>query len=55
MGYGLDDQGVGVQSRWEQEFSLLHIVQTGPGAHLASYPTVTVSLFPEDKAAVVGS
>jgi hypothetical protein len=31
-GYGLDDRGVGVP-----EFSLLHTVQTGSGAPLASY------------------
>jgi hypothetical protein len=33
--------GLGFESRWGQEFSLLHIVQTGSGAHSASYPTCT--------------
>jgi hypothetical protein len=36
-GYGLEDGPV-VESefRWGQEFSLLHVVHTGSGAHLAS-------------------
>jgi hypothetical protein len=38
-GYGLDDRGVGV--RVSVGFSLLHIVQTGFGAHPASYPVGT--------------
>jgi hypothetical protein len=32
-------------------FSLHHRVQTGAGAHPASYPMGTMSYFPEDKAA----
>jgi hypothetical protein len=36
-GYLLDDRGVEFESRYCQEFSLLHIVQTGCGAHPASY------------------
>jgi hypothetical protein len=32
-------------SRWSQEFSLIHIVQTGSGAHPASYPMRTVDSF----------
>jgi hypothetical protein len=47
-GYGLDDGGVGVQS---QLFSLLHIVQTGSGAHPASYPMDIGGSFPGGKAA----
>jgi hypothetical protein len=39
--YGLDDQGVGFESEWWQEFLLLHIVQNGSGAHPASYPVST--------------
>jgi hypothetical protein len=35
--YGLDDQGGEFESRWWQEFSLLHVVQTGSGAHQTSY------------------
>jgi hypothetical protein len=43
--YGLDDQGVGVRVPVGSEFSLLHVVQTGSGAHLASYPMGTGSSF----------
>jgi hypothetical protein len=49
--YGLDDRGVEFESRWGQGFSLLHIVQTGSGAHLASYPMGTGGSFPGGKAA----
>jgi hypothetical protein len=39
-GYGLDGQGMGVRSlTGAKHFSLLHGVQTGSGAHPASYPT----------------
>jgi hypothetical protein len=34
-GYGLDDRVV--ESRWGQDFLLLHVVQTGSRAHPASY------------------
>jgi hypothetical protein len=44
-GYGLDDQGVGVRVQVEQEFSLLHVVQTGSGAHPYSYPVGTGGSF----------
>jgi hypothetical protein len=37
-GYWLDDQGVNVRVPVGQEFSFLHVVETGSGAHLASYP-----------------
>jgi hypothetical protein len=43
-GYGLDE------SRYGQEFSLLHVVQTGSGAH-PNYPMGTGGSFPEGKAA----
>jgi hypothetical protein len=36
-GYGLDDRGVGVRVPVGSQFSLLHVVQTGSGAHLSSY------------------
>jgi hypothetical protein len=37
-GYGLDGREVSeFESQWGQEFSLLHVVQTGSGAHPASY------------------
>jgi hypothetical protein len=39
--YGLDDRWIGVRVLVRSEFSLLHIVQTGFGAHPASYPMGT--------------
>jgi hypothetical protein len=39
------------ESRWEQDFSPLHLVQTGSGAHPASYPMDTGGAFPGGKAA----
>jgi hypothetical protein len=36
-GYGLDDLGVGVRVLVEQEFPLLHVVQTDSEDHPASY------------------
>jgi hypothetical protein len=45
-GYGLGDQGDGsFESRWSQEFSLLHIVQTGSGVHPTSYKMGTGGSF----------
>jgi hypothetical protein len=35
-GYGSDDEGSEFESRWGQEFSLLHVVQTDFGAHPVS-------------------
>jgi hypothetical protein len=35
-------EGSEFESRYGQEFSLLHDVQTGSGAHPASYPVGTV-------------
>ena len=42
--YGLD--GPGIESRWEAKFSAL--VQTGPGAHPASYIMGTGSVLGEE-------
>jgi hypothetical protein len=49
-GYGLDDQGSEFECRWVQEFSLLHVAQTGSGAHTASYQIATGGSFPGGKA-----
>jgi hypothetical protein len=38
-GYRLDGRGVGVRVLVEARFCPLHVVQTGSGAHPASYPT----------------
>jgi hypothetical protein len=48
---GLTTKGSEFESRWGQEFSLLHVVQTGSGAHPASYPMGTGGSFPEGKVA----
>jgi hypothetical protein len=48
-GYGLHDREVAVRVPVGQEFSLLHVVQTGSGVHPASYPMDTS--FSGDKAA----
>jgi hypothetical protein len=47
-GYELDDQEVRVRvpESGGQEFSLLHVVQTGSGVHPTSYPMGTGGLFP---------
>jgi hypothetical protein len=38
-GYGLDNRAVGVKEFWQgQKFSLLHIIQTGSGAHPPPIP-----------------
>jgi hypothetical protein len=45
-GYGMDDQGSGVRILVRAgNFSFLHHVQTGSGAHTASYPMGTVGSF----------
>jgi hypothetical protein len=49
--YGLDDLGVEFESRKGQELSLLHVVQTGSGAHPASYSMGTGGSFPGAKVA----
>jgi hypothetical protein len=48
-GYGLDDKGVAVRFLAVQDFSPLHVVQTGSGAHPASYPMGTGGYFPRVK------
>jgi hypothetical protein len=50
-GYWLDIQGNGVRIPIRFRISLLHIVQTGSGAHPASYPMGTGCDFPGIKAA----
>jgi hypothetical protein len=37
--------------RWGQEFSVLHVIQTGSGAHPASYQMGIGDSFPGSKAA----
>jgi hypothetical protein len=49
--YWLDDRGVGVRVPVGQEFSLLHVVQTGSEVHPTSYPMGTGGSFPGDKVA----
>jgi hypothetical protein len=49
-GYGLDDQRSEFESQWEQEFSLLHVVQNGSGVHPTSYPMDTGDSFSGVKA-----
>jgi hypothetical protein len=47
---GLDDwEESEFESRYGQEFSLLHSVQTGSGVHPAFYPTCTKGSFPWGK------
>jgi hypothetical protein len=49
--YGLDDRAIEVRSPTEAEdFSSSPCVQTGSGAHPASYPTGTGCSFPGGKA-----
>jgi hypothetical protein len=51
-GYGLDDRNSGIQvPAGDGNFFLLHRVQTGFGAHSASYPKGTGGSFPGGKAA----
>jgi hypothetical protein len=51
-GYRLDDRMIGVRfTAGAGNFSLLRRVQTGSGAHPASYPMGTWGYFPEGKAA----
>jgi hypothetical protein len=50
--YGLDDGEIGVRIPVRSRiFSFLHVVQTGSGAHPASYPMGMWGSFPRDKAA----
>jgi hypothetical protein len=50
-GYGLDGRGVGVRVPVGQDFCLFRVIQTGSGAHPASYPIGTGGSFPGGKAA----
>jgi hypothetical protein len=50
-GYKLDGRGVGFRVPIGAGFSLLHVVQTGPGAHSAFYPKSTRGFLPGYKAA----
>jgi hypothetical protein len=43
---GWTTEGSVLESRWGQEFSFLHVVQAGSGAHPASYPMGTGALSP---------
>jgi hypothetical protein len=44
-GYGMKDGGVGVRVPIRQEFSLLHVVQTGSGVHTTYYTMGTRDSF----------
>jgi hypothetical protein len=48
---GWTTEGSEFESRQGQEFSLLHVVQAGSGAHPTSYPMGTRGSFPGGKAA----
>jgi hypothetical protein len=50
-GYRLDVRGVRVQVPVGKEFSFLHFVQNGSGAHPTSYPMGIGGSFPGSKAA----
>jgi hypothetical protein len=50
-GYGLDDREVGIRVPVWSKCSLLRSVQTGSGAHPASYPMGTGGSSPGGKAA----
>jgi hypothetical protein len=52
-GYWLYDRGVGVRVPVRSRISLPHVVQTGSGAHPASYPMGTEGTFPGGNAAGV--
>jgi hypothetical protein len=43
--YWLEDEGLEFESRWGQEFSLLHVIQTGSGVHPTFYPLGTWGSF----------
>jgi hypothetical protein len=44
-------EGLEFESRWGKEFSVLHVVQTGSGAHQPSYSRGTLGSLLGDKAA----
>jgi hypothetical protein len=49
LAMGWMTKGSELESWWGQEFSLLHVIQTGSGAHSASYPMGTRGTFPRVK------
>jgi hypothetical protein len=51
VGYGLDGRGVGVRVPLGAGIFSSPVVQTGSGAHPASYPMGTKGSFPRGKAA----
>jgi hypothetical protein len=53
--HGLDDRWAQFMSWYGQRFSLLHIIQTSPGAQPASYPISTRESFLGGEAAAVCS
>jgi hypothetical protein len=44
-------EGLEFKSQWGQEFSVLHVIQTGSGVHPDSYPMGIGVSFPGGKAA----
>jgi hypothetical protein len=48
---GLTTKGSEFESWWGKKFPLLHVVQTGPGAHVAFYQIGIGGSFPGGKAA----
>jgi hypothetical protein len=50
-GYGLEDRGSELESRWGNEFSLLRIGQTGSGVHPSYHPMGNAGPFLGGKAA----
>jgi hypothetical protein len=46
MATGWTNEGSELESQWGQEFSFLHVVQTGSGIHPTSYPMGTGGSFP---------
>jgi hypothetical protein len=51
MAAGWTTEGSEFESRWGQEFSLLHVVHTGSGVQPTSYPMGIGGSFPGGKAA----
>jgi hypothetical protein len=47
---GWTTEGSEFESRYDQEFSFLHVVQTGSGVNPISYPMGTRGSFPGGKA-----
>jgi hypothetical protein len=50
MGWTIE--GSEYESRWGQEFSLLHLIQIGPRVHPASYPMSNGGFSPGGKTPV---